>query len=228
MNAAKYRHVMLPLIVSGICLLVMAGLSAYAWSVIPSGAKIPIHWGMDGQVNGYGSKATGLLLTPAMVVFISGLFLSIAVVEPRAQHIQQSRKPIGAIWIAMVVFLTVLHIPLVMAALGRPVDVFLVVSLGIAALFCVLGNYLGKVRSNFFIGVRTPWTLTSEISWNKSNRLAGKLFMLSGLLVALAACTLGARVTTGVLVLSTLFTAVVSIVYSYEVWKVDPNRRRTP
>ena len=164
----------------------MLALAAWAWAQTPAGAQVPIHWGVDGQPDGYASKEVALLLTPGRsrrawrppADFLPRF-------EPRAQEPRRVRvRPTVQVTIA------VLRPDGRAAADGRARRGRLArstspVVLGIATgvLFVVIGNVLGKVRSNFMFGVRTPWTLSSDLSWNKTHRLVGRLFVLLGLAI---------------------------------------------
>jgi len=93
-----------------------------------------------------------------------------------------------------------------------------------AVIIAVLGNYLGAVRSNFFFGVRTPWTLSSELSWERTNRLAGRLLVPLGLIVALMALADWALAGLVTLIVLLVASMAVGVVYSYRVWRDDPQR----
>ena len=90
----------------------------------------------------------------------------------------------------------------------------------------VVGNYLGKMRSDFFFGIRTPSTLSSELSWNRTHRLGGKLMIALGALVAAAAAFPTVLVWLAVLLAGTAFLVAVVFVYSYRLWRDDPARQR--
>ena len=83
---------------------------------------------------------------------------------------------------------------------------------------------MGKVRSNHIFGIRTPWTLSSEVSWNKTHRLGGKLFMLLGLLLIVTPVLLTETISFFVLISGTLAITVISFWYSYTTWKSDPDK----
>jgi uncharacterized membrane protein len=120
--------------------------------------------------------------------------------------------------------LAVVHVVVISVALARVTLGVALIPLVPALIIAVLGNYLGAVRSNFFFGVRTPWTLSSELSWERTNRLAGRLLVPSGLIVALMALAgwgVVGLVTFVVLLVSSMTAAVA---YSYRVWRVDPQR----
>jgi uncharacterized membrane protein len=202
------------------------GLAVVGWIQLPADAQVPIHWGVDGQVNGYAPKAVGLLLIPALTVGIAGLFYFLPRFEPRAQNLARSGPAYVRMASAVLILMVVVQLVVVASALGRPVDATAVLSVGIGALFIVLGDLLGKVRSNFMFGVRTPWTLASDLAWNRTHRLVGRLFVVLGFAVILAGVIGGGWPLFVVLIGGIVVILVVAFVYSYRVWKVDPNRQK--
>ena len=105
-------------------------------------------------------------------------------------------------------------------ALGVPADGLVQVALG--ALLVVIGSVMGKIRPNWFVGVRTPWTLTSKRSWLKTHRLGGWLFMIWGLIqIPVGLLLPGARIFTLVAALAVIATL---LIYSYVVWRNDPDK----
>jgi uncharacterized membrane protein len=112
---------------------------------------------------------------------------------------------------------------IVLAAVGHPANVVTVTSLLVGGLLIVTGNYLGKARSNFFFGIRTPWTLSSDLSWDKTHRLAGRVFVAIGAAMVVAGLTESATVFAVVLVIL-LATILLVTIYSYFVWRGDPQK----
>ncbi|MEM7133261.1 MAG: SdpI family protein [Chloroflexota bacterium] len=209
------------LILSGVVILAMFALSTYVWTQIPAGEQVCTHWNAAGECDDYGNKFVGIYLMPLIVTAVVGLFSFIPRIEPRAIHLAQSRKAYTAVWGIMLLFFFGLHSALMLEILGGTANIGFVVPILIGILFIVIGNYLGKVRSNFFFGIRTPWTLSSELSWNKTHRLGGKLFMLLGF-----AFIVGALVSIGeawifVLIGGILLMTLTLVLYSYFVWKSD-------
>jgi uncharacterized membrane protein len=204
-----------------IALAAMFGLAAWAWPRVPD--RVPIHWNLQGEIDGYGGKSFGLLLTPFLSLGIYVLMAAAPLLDPGRRNYRNFESSYHTIRLTLMLFLTALQVVLVMAALGRQVDVALVVSLGVAAMLLVIGNVMGKIRPNWFVGVRTPWTLSSKTSWNKTHRLAGWLFMVMGLTVAVT----GVVRTTWMLgvMLGVLSLSVVGMfVYSYVVYRHDQER----
>ncbi len=218
------RRFKLPLVVNGMLFALAVFFSAWAWVQLPSDVRIAIHWNTSGTADGYAGKLQALSMMPACLLGISVLFFVLPFIEPRKQNLLNSSKAYNSIWILVSIIMTLSHTAVVANALGIPVKInsFIQVSLGL--MLVVTGNYMSKVRSNFFWGIRTPWTLSSELSWNKTHRLGGRLFMLLGIAVTLTAlfnaAFLGKLMTGGIVALM-----VIVVGYSYHVWKNDPNKQ---
>ena len=212
------------LIVNGILIAGMIGLSAWSWQVIPDGAQVPLHWNIEGQVDRFGSKGEALLFLPGIAALLTLTFLFLPRIDPRRSNLEASGKLWTAAAIGVVALLAYVHVFIVMSAMGRAVDVSDYLIPGISALFIVLGNYLSKTRSNWFAGVRTPWSMSSEYSWSKTHQLASKLFMGTGVVTIVAWLAVGAKVAIFVMIATLVATSVISIVASYVYWKNDPAR----
>ena len=203
----------------------MLAISAWAWGRVPDDAQIPIHWGIDGQPNGYAPKWVGFLFTPALGLVLGAVFLVIPRIDPRREHLIASTRAWVAITGSAMVLLVLVHAAVVAAALGATFDMGRVVAIVIGGLFVVIGNFLGKTRSNWFMGIRTPWTLSSERSWTKTHRLGGRLFMAVGLLSIVLGLLTSDQVVFYALLPGILVAALAPIVYSYFVWRDDPDKR---
>ena len=129
-------------------------------------------------------------------------------------------------WFTMLLVMGIIHISVVLAGLGWQVQISLVVPLAVGILFVVIGNYMGKIRSNFMFGIRTPWTLTSDLSWNKTHRVGGRLFMILGVMLVLTGLTSPPGWWIYLLLGSVLLMVVFLFVYSYLVWREDPAANR--
>jgi uncharacterized membrane protein len=215
---------MITVSLAAIALMLLAG--AWAWLSLPPGAQVPIHWGVDGQPDGYADKTVGLFLLPGVAVGVVLLFVAIPRIEPRRANLERSGKAYGAMWIGVMVLLGALQLLAVAFAMGATFDLTDLALIGTGALFVVIGNYLPKVRPNYLVGIRTPWTLTSDLAWARTHRVGGRLFVIEG--VAFAA--LGVIGVPGEWLVAAIIAAVavllvVAFAYSYVVWKSDPDRR---
>lgn len=208
-----------------VAIAVMLGAAAWGWGQVPAGTQVPIHWGIDGQPDGFAPREIAFFLLPALAAGLTVLLVLVPRVEPRSANLARSGSAYVQVGIGLLIVLTIIQLMTVVAAAGRPVDVSLAVGLAVGGLFVVLGNVLGKVRSNFVFGVRTPWTLASDRSWNKTHRLVGRLFVVLGLAIVVAGPLGGDSVLFSVLIGGIALILVVAIAYSYRVWKADPDKQ---
>jgi uncharacterized membrane protein len=120
-----------------------------------------------------------------------------------------------------------IDVVVVAAAMGADLDMTLIVFVATGALFIVIGNYLPKVRSNYLMGIRTPWTLTSELSWDKTHRVGGRLFVIEGIVFVLVGLLRPAPEVLIVVLIGGIAVMLVFVFgYSYRVWLTDPARRQ--
>ncbi|MEZ4514067.1 MAG: SdpI family protein [Chloroflexota bacterium] len=208
---------------TAVTLIIMLLVSAWAWGQIPAGAQLPVHWNAAGEVDRYGGKVEGLLLSPIITAGLMVLVAFITRLEPRRSNFLQSEKAFTMFWYVLLLFFLMLHITTTGIALGYNIPLPLVIGVGIGLMFIVLGNFMGKIRSTYTFGIRTPWTLDSDLSWNKTHRLGGKLFMATGVLVLLTAVIGSSILMFWALMGGIVVTLVVTMVYSYIVWKNDPD-----
>jgi uncharacterized membrane protein len=206
-----------------------AALVAAAWvfSVAVFGqlpAQVPTHWGLDGQVDGWSPRALGAFLLPVVATGIVLLRLAVPRIDPRGGNVERFRPEFHLMLNLVVAFLLVLHVATLGAALGWGIDVTAVVSVGLGFLLVGMGNYLPRVRSNFFLGIRTPWTLSSDGVWRATHRLGGRLFVAAGLVVA-ASALLPAGARGQVVLVAVLAAALVPAVYSYAMWRREQSGR---
>lgn len=197
-------------------LFVLILLSAFVWLYPYMPARVPTHWNAQGQVNGYMSPL-GAMLTPMIVIAVLAvLTLLLPAISPRGFAITPFGSIFALIMLALQAFVLVSALAVLLNAAGHPVQMPLISMLGIGALLMVIGNYLGKLRKNFFIGIRTPWTLASDAVWERTHRVGGWLFMLAGAVGIVLALAGGSLVG---LVAIVLAVALVLTVYSYVAYR---------
>lgn len=209
---------------SALTVAAMLVLSALAWSGIPDGEPIPVHWGIDGKPDRYSSKFEGLLTAPVITAIAGALLSLLPLFEKRKENLEKSAEPFSLVVFGILGFLLTVHALLIGTYLGFETAISITVPLMAGLLFIVLGLFMPRIRSNHFVGVRTPWTLKSEKSWEKTNRIAGVIMVAMG-----AGMVFSALFSSGVLLLATVFGGAVvlilfSLFYSYAVWKNDPDR----
>lgn len=201
--------------------LAAGGLSLFFWPQIPD--PMPIHWDVNGDPDGFASKLVGVTLMPALTVLLPLFIYALTRLDPRRERVDRSRHALGVMMGSVSAFMFAMH-GLIIRAVMQPeqrLDSHMVFIL-IGALFILIGNAMPKFGSNFFVGVRTPWALSSEKVWIKTQRLGGKLFMLGGLV----ACLLGlvswpmSWVLPVFMAMVALIT-IVPVVYSWLLWREE-------
>ncbi len=156
----------------------------WAWGRMP--ARVPVHWGISGEPNGWGPASEAALLPPAVAAGIYLLMLCVPLIDPRRRNYALFPETLRLFRLAIPLFLVVLHVPVVLAGLGRHADVGLVVRIALPLLFIVMGNSFPRLRFNYMMGIRCPWTLDSEAVWNATHRRAGRLWVAGGVVMLLA------------------------------------------
>jgi uncharacterized membrane protein len=178
--------------------------------------QIPIHWNAQGEVDDYMKKPGGVIVMPAMALFTYIVMKLIPVISPKGFRMDKFSDVIGVLQVTLVSFMSIVAVLVLLEARGLDVRINEMIIFGTGLLFVIIGNYLGKVRKNFFIGIRTPWTLASDEVWNRTHRLGGRLFMLSGVIIWLGALLrLPLTWTVGVAVGLVL----IPVVYSYFLYR---------
>ena len=208
-------------IASWLLLAYMLALGAWTWGVAPE--RIPIQWGITGQPDRYGSKVEGILLPLAFALGLYLLLLLLPRCDPRYGHYRFFAGVYHLIRTVLVGFFAAVYTSMMLWARGVQIDISVIVPLLVGVLFVVLGNYMGKLRSTWFVGIRTPWTLSSEESWNKTHRLGGKVFALVGF--AFIAASLVRQDWAFYTAFGLLGAGlVVLVIYSYFIWRKDSRR----
>ena len=190
--------------------------SAIAYPRLPE--TIPTHWNMDGQPDGWSSRAFGALITPVILLFVWGFVRVLPAIDPRGANYAKFGGAFEAIFDSLMLFLLGMHIVLLRAGLGYPVQIQRIAPFGIGVLLIVIGNLLPRCRPNWFVGIRTPWTLSSDRVWEKTHRFGGRLFVAAGFLIAVAALFWVQWVHV-VLITSILLATAAVLIYSYLEWK---------
>ncbi len=181
-------------------------------------AEVPIHWNIHGQIDGYGGKSW-TFLTPAIMAGFLLLFWVIPWLSPKQFAVDTFRSTYWYIALVLCAMCAYLHGLLLWAALAGKVDITRAMLAGMLIMFGLLGNVLGKVRRNFYVGVRTPWTLASERVWNDTHRLAGRMFVGAALLGFLAALLLPVEAAVITVLVSIFAAALVPVAYSLILYK---------
>jgi len=186
---------------------------ATIWNNLPK--IVPTHFNISGNADAWSGKSTLLILPGALGVGIYLLMLLIPVLDPK-KKIQQMGDKYYTFRFMLTIFMSLLATYLLYVSnTGSLKNPNMLIAL-IGALFAMLGNYFQTVRPNYFIGIRTPWTLENEQTWKKTHRLGGRLWMAGGVLIAILSFFISNNsvlaITFGV-ILAVL--VIIPVVYSY-------------
>jgi uncharacterized membrane protein len=145
------------------------------------------HWGVDGRPNDFSSRAVGAWLMPGIMFLVWLLMRFLPRIDPRRENYRKFAGTYTTIITMVLAFMGLLHVVVLGYALGWPVNVPRLVPLVVGLMFVLLGNLLPRARPNWFVGIRTPWTLSSDRVWERTHRLGGVMFVLSGLVMIASA-----------------------------------------
>src|SRR2546427_7253932 len=196
-------------------------IAAITWVHAPD--RVPTHWGANGEVNGYGGKFEGILLVPLVAVVIYLLFLLLPKIDPARENYARFAGAYPTLRFTVLLFLTLVSFVVHLAIRGHRVPIETLIPVFVGGMFLVLGGVLRRVHPNWFVGIRTPWTLSSKRAWTKTHQVGGWVFSAGGVLLIVA----------GILHSSTAMIAMIvlvgagmlgTVVYSYIVWRDDPDR----
>lgn len=165
------------IVLSLIAIAIVAGL--LLWNQLPE--QMASHWNVNDQADGFTSKFWGVFLMPLVAVGMFGLFMVIPNIDPHKANIEGFRSAFNVFIVLIVTFLLYVHAITLLWNLGYQNFKFsqaLLPSFGL--LFLFMGYILKQAKRNFFIGIRTPWTLSSDSVWDKTHQLGGNLFLLIG------------------------------------------------
>ena len=178
-------------------------------------AQVPTHWNIHFQPDQFGSKLSLFLFGPGFMAMVMGLTWLLPWLSPKRFEIDSFWSTYH--WAMLLIFCIMAYLfgAMLLAACGLPIDMGRVISSGICLFAALLGNLMGKLRRNFYIGIRTPWTLASERVWYATHRFAAKTFVAGGL-VGLMFSIFGLYIGT---VIALLVPALAALVYSLVYYK---------
>ena len=187
--------------------------SIIIWNKIPD--KVPTHFDIKGQPDDYSGKTFALLLMPVMNIIIYFILFIVPRIDPRKKNYaafgssyQNIRMLIHLFFVGMFIFITQT------TSGGQPLKLNAFLS-GLLLFFALLGNYMRTVRSNFFVGIRTPWTLSNDIVWRKTHELGGKIWFYSGIVLAIIIFFLPQTAAVIVMFCGIFLMVIIPVVYSY-------------
>lgn len=180
---------------------------------------VPSHWNVHGQVDRYSSRVWGAFGLPLMAAGIYLLMVLVPGMDPKRESYARFRNAYRFLKLGLTVFFVWLYAIILANSLGYSVPVDRAVTVAVGLLFVLIGNFMGQFRHNYFVGIKTPWTLASEEVWQKTHRFGARIWVAAGLVVAVAGLSLGGAWLFSVVMAAVAVAVVVLIIYAYVIFK---------
>lgn len=179
---------------------------------------IPTHWNYMWQADNFWPKAFHIFGIPGLMLVLTILFNILPKLDPKKDKYEQFSKVWEIMKYSFIIFFAYIYFVTIYIILNPSVSINLFMNIWLWILFVVLGNYMGKIRQNYFVGIKTPWTLANEEVWNKTHRLWGWSFMLAWLIFILSAFMAPWFIWISIVFLI-IFCLIIPIIYSYLIFK---------
>ncbi len=193
--------------------LLAAACSVTVYNRLPE--QITIHWDLAGNPTGWMPRPVGAFITPVILLFAWGMLRVAPTIDPRRENYERFGAAYDIVVAALLIPVFVMHIVLLAIGLGYPVPVTRFAPAIMGAMFVVIGNVMPRARSNFTFGIRTPWTLSNDRVWARTQRLAGYTMTGAGVVMLLAAALAPTRALEVVIITAVAAALVAPAVYSY-------------
>ena len=187
------------------------------WNQLPD--QMASHWNVNDQVDGYMSKIWGVFMMPLITLGMFVLFIVVPNIDPLKANIAEFRETFNLFIVFIVGFMVYIHVLTLRWNLGYTnlgIGKAMLPAMGL--LFIVIGSLLRKAKRNWFIGIRTPWTLSSDSVWNETHRLGSVLFMISGVLTLIGGI-FGGMIAFWLLFIPLMGSTIFLLVYSYVLYQ---------
>ena len=189
---------------------------AYIWNKLPE--KVPIHWNIKGEIDRFGNKSELLLIPILLPLLIYIILLIIPKIDPK-NRIRKMGNKYQQMKILLTTFMSILALFIIYSAKNQSFANNNYIVLLIGLVYIILGNYLKFIKVNYFIGIRTPWTLESEIVWEKTQKLGGKIWFIGGILIVFLSLLLDKQLAFILFIIITVIIIVTPVIYSYLLYK---------
>ncbi len=208
----------------GILFLIFLGfaLAVYFYPSLPS--RIPIHWNSNGQINGYGSKFFGAFGLALINLGVYLLFIVLPYIDPKRKNYEAFQATYQYLKYLLIIFFLGMEVYALLIATGTIANTPDFTQIMGSLLFILLGNVMGRFKHNYFVGIKTPWTLANEEVWRKTHRMAGPIWVIGGI-VNIVLTVIGVIFNGIAFIIILAVMVVVPIVYSYIIYHkiVDAN-----
>jgi uncharacterized membrane protein len=185
---------------------------AYIWNQLPE--KVPMHWNIKGEIDRYGDKIELIIIPILLPLLVYVVFLVIPIIDPKNKLNKMGNK-LQTIKVLLTIFMSILALYIIYSAKNKSFTNPNYLVLLIGALYIILGNYFKTIKANYFIGIRTPWTLENETVWKETHILGGKMWFVGGIIVVLSSLILDKQLNFTIFLIITGIITIIPMVYSY-------------
>lgn len=206
-----------------IVLLVIAGLVISLWAYPQMPDRVPSHWNIAGEVDATMQRSTVAFLMPVISLVLGLLLLYLPNIDPLRANVEKFRSAYNWFIVAFLAYFLYLHILIILAGLGVEFNLTHLLIPAASLMMFGIALVLERTRPNWFLGIRTPWTLSSPTVWEKTHRLGSLLFKLSGA-VMLIGIFLSPQAAFAIVIGSILITTLVSVIYSYFAYRAEEDQ----
>jgi uncharacterized membrane protein len=190
---------------------------AIYWNGLP--ARVPTHWDFRGQIDGWGAKTPGILMIPLTALGVTALLHILPWFDPKLRRTQGEESLMPAVLpivrIAVLLLLDTIFFVQIATSLGRSVAGGRIMMTCLLVFLLIMGNYSGNLRPNYFVGIRTPWTLENPETWRVTHRLGGRLIFFGALTLLITQFFLNEGIFAWLFLASILALVVWAFVYSW-------------
>ena len=182
--------------------------------------KIASHWDESGQVNGQMGKFAGIFLMPLISIGLFILFIMIPKIDPLKSNINKFQNHYSSFVVVLMIFMLYIYITTILFNFGYKLNITKLIMPAIALLFFYIGSIMKHLKKNWFIGIRTPWTLSNDKVWKKTHELSSKIFKLLGIII-LVGVFLPAEFLIWIILIPTLSISIGLTIYSWWLYKKE-------
>ncbi|MFH0876299.1 MAG: SdpI family protein [archaeon] len=198
------------------------GLSIFFYRNMPD--LVATHWDQEGAVNGYMQKSIGVFFMPFLLFILAVVLLAVPRFDPLKKNIEKFEKQYNSFLAVLFLFMLVIHVHTIMWNIGFKINTNIIISASFFPLFYAIGFLCENSKRNWSIGVRTSWTLSSDVVWDKTNKLAGKMFKASGILSLIG--IIFSDYSIYFMLAPIIFSSIFVSIYSYVIFKKSQKQKQ--
>lgn len=186
------------------------------WDKLPG--SLPSHWGVNGEVDKTSSTLVSFLFSNALLIAMYLMMVILPKIDPFKTNYRNFTKSYYKIMYAIISMFFAISYSILLIGLGVDLDMTKLITVALGALFIILGYSMPKIEQNFFVGIRTPWTISNETVWKKTHALGGKLYFASGV-IALVTLFISSDFALFAIIVPAILASIISVIYSYVIHK---------